>query len=437
MTVVGPVAAEAGAAGRDTRPYRILALGAGAVITAATVALALAVVGFDPGEGDLRKLAAFMLTSGLLSLALGWLALRRNERSPGGSLRRMLGAISAFGLLVALANVAFTSWLMFLSWHDLWLLALLLGFALIPGYAVASLLSSHLSRTIEGLGAAARRMAGGDLATRVPTAGSDELRALAAALNTMAAQLGAAAAERAELERARRELIAAVSHDLRTPLASLKALTEALADGVVADPAGVRRYLGLMGGEVDRLNGLIDDLFELSQLESGALRLDLAPSPVGDLVSEALERMGTQAERRRLRLGGEVLGDPPPVLVDGPRVTRVLLNLVQNAIRHTPADGSVTVRAVLQGAVVRLEVRDTGEGIPAEELPRVFERFYRGDPARSREAGGGLGLAIARGIVEAHGGRIWAESAPGRGSCFAFTLPAAPPRPSLTPVLAG
>ncbi len=144
-----------------------------------------------------------------------------------------------------------------------------------------------------------------------------------------------------------------------------------------------------------------------------------------DLISETLERMGAQAERKGLRLVGEVVGDPPPILADSPQVTRVLLNLVQNAIRHTPSDGSVTVRARPDGDAIRLEVADTGEGIGAEDLPRVFDRFYRGNPARSREAGSGLGLAIARGIVEAHGGRIWVESGPGRGSCFAFTLPAA------------
>jgi signal transduction histidine kinase len=241
----------------------------------------------------------------------------------------------------------------------------------------------------------------------------------------MAAQLEAAAQSRAETERARRDLIAAVSHDLRTPLASLRALAEALNDGVVDDPEGVKRYLRLITGEIERLNMLIDDLFELARLESGALRLDRMPSPVQDLISEALERMAAQAGRKGLQLEGEIVGDPPPVLIDGQQMTRVLLNLVQNAIRHTPADGSVTLRALADTDGVLVEVRDTGEGIAADDLPRVFDRFYRGDPARTREAGAGLGLAIARGIVEAHGGRIWVESEPGRGTRFAFTLPAA------------
>jgi signal transduction histidine kinase len=314
---------------------------------------------------------------------------------------------------------------MFFNPHDLGLLAVLLLFALTPGIAVSTLLGGRIAGAVDSLSAGAAAMARGDLAARVRADGVAELRALAESFNSMAAQLETAARDRAETERARRDLIAAVSHDLRTPLASLRALAEALDDGVVDDPEGVRRYLRLMTGETERLNMLIDDLFELARLESGALRLDRSPSPVQDLISEALERMTAQAGRKGLQLAGEVVGDPPPVLIDGQQVTRVLLNLVQNAIRHTPADGSVTLRAQPAEDGVLVEVRDTGEGIGADDLPRVFDRFYRGDPARTREAGAGLGLAIARGIVEAHGGRIWVESEPGRGTRFAFTLPAA------------
>ncbi|CAA9572760.1 MAG: hypothetical protein AVDCRST_MAG88-2507 [uncultured Thermomicrobiales bacterium] len=406
--------------------WRALAFSVGAVVLAATLASAAAIDVLGATAEEARECALFMLTSGLVSLALGWLLTRAAGRVRGGlTLRQTLGAIYALGLLVAFANVAYTAKLMFFSAHDLGLLAILLGFALVPGLAVAFLLSDRLGVTLGALGVGADRMARGDLSARVPADGVEELRALAVAFNAMAAQLEEAEARRTEIERARRDLIAAVSHDLRTPLASLQVLVEALNDGVVDDPQGVRRYLALMEGEVGRLNALIDDLFELARLESGALQLDRLPSPVQDLISETLERMGAQAGQKGLHLGGEVVGDPPPVLVDGQQVTRVLLNLVQNAIRHTPADGSVTVRAEPAGGEVRLEVRDTGEGIPADQLPRVFERFYRGDPARSREAGGGLGLAIARGIVEAHGGRIWVESEPGRGSRFTFTLPAA------------
>lgn len=405
-------------------PHSALLMRLGAVVLATAVASVLAFLWVGARERDLLEVALFMLCSGLLSVALGWaLAYGAWQRRVG--LRLALISISALGPLFVLVNVAFTARLMFFNTHDLGLLAVLLLFALTPGIAVSTLLGGRIAGAVDSLGAGAAAMARGDLTTRVRADGVAELRALAESFNSMAAQLEAAARERAETERARRDLIAAVSHDLRTPLASLRALAEALDDGVVDDPEGIRRYLRLMTGETERLNMLIDDLFELARLESGALRLDRTPSPVQDLISEALERMTAQAGRKGLQLAGEVVGDPPPVLIDGQQVTRVLLNLVQNAIRHTPADGSVTLRAARAEDGVLVEVRDTGEGIGADDLPRVFDRFYRGDPARTREAGAGLGLAIARGIVEAHGGRIWVESSPGQGTRFAFTLPAA------------
>ena len=404
-------------------PYRALIVRAGVVTVAAVLAAILTYGWLGAGQKDAITVAAFMLFSGCLSLAAGWALLVGGWDRRGG-LRLTLVAISALGPVFVLMNVAFTAWLMFLSAHDLGLLTLLLGFALTPGIAVATLLSGRIEATIGSLSIGAARMAEGDLTTRVRTDGVAELRSLANSFNDMAAQLEVAAVEREEIERARRDLIIAVSHDLRTPLASLRALSEALRDGVVDDPEGVQRYLGLMVGETERLDRLITDLFELARLESGALHLDLAPSPVQDLVSEILERMTAQAGRKGLRLIGEVSGEPPPLLIDSQQVTRVLLNLVQNAIRHTPADGSVTIGARAAGKSIVLEVRDTGEGIPAEDLPRVFDRFYRGDPARTREAGAGLGLALARGIVEAHGGNIRVASVPGDGSCFTVTLPA-------------
>jgi signal transduction histidine kinase len=405
-------------------PNSALIMRFGAVVLATGVASVLAFLWVGARERDLLEVALFMLCSGLLSVALGSALAHAAWRRRVG-LRVALISISALGPLFVLVIVAFTARLMFFNSHDLGLLVVLLLFALTPGIAVSTLLGGRIAGAVDDLSAGAAAMARGDLTTRVRADGVAELRALAESFNSMAEQLEVAARERAETERARRDLIAAVSHDLRTPLASLRALAEALDDGVVDDPEGVRRYLRLMTGETERLNMLIDDLFELARLESGALRLDRTPSPVQDLISEALERMTAQAGRKGLQLAGEVVGDPPPVLIDGQQVTRVLLNLVQNAIRHTPADGSVTLRAVPAEGSVLVEVRDTGEGIGADDLPRIFDRFYRGDPARTREAGAGLGLAIARGIVEAHGGRIWVESEPGRGTRFAFTLPAA------------
>jgi signal transduction histidine kinase len=268
-------------------------------------------------------------------------------------------------------------------------------------------------------------MADGDLGARAAVTGRDEFGALAAAFNGMAEQLQAAAARLREAEAARRQLVASVSHDLRTPLASIRAMVEAINDGVVTDQATVGRYTRTIAGEVERLSGLINDLFELSQIDAGALVLRLERGSLEDLISDTLRSLGPQAERRGVRLAGEVDAALPPVPLDPSRVQRVLDNLIGNALRHTPEGGTVEVRASAEGDGVRVTVRDTGEGIPATDLPRVFEPFYRGDDSRSRAGGAGLGLTIARGIVELHGGRIWAESRPGQGAAFHFTLPPA------------
>ncbi|MBI2910898.1 MAG: hypothetical protein HYY05_02060, partial [Chloroflexi bacterium] len=178
--------------------------------------------------------------------------------------------------------------------------------------------------------------------------------------------------------------------------------------------------------EVRHLSLLIDDLFELARIDAGLLELQLERVSLEDLISDTLESMSAQARQHGLSLTGQVPEAVPPVAMDARRIQRVLFNLVQNALRHTPADGTVFVRALDAGSEVHVEVADTGEGIPAEELPRIFERFYQVDRARHR-GGSGLGLSIARAIVEAHGGHIWAASAPGQGATFTFTLPKSPP----------
>jgi signal transduction histidine kinase len=186
-----------------------------------------------------------------------------------------------------------------------------------------------------------------------------------------------------------------------------------------------------MQRETVSLGRLIDDLFELARLDAGQINLRLRPSPLGSLIAEAMEAMDAQASRQGIELNGFVSPDLPPALIDPDRVQRVLYNLIQNAIRHTPPSGMVTIGVADQGSTLRIDVRDTGEGIPAADVPHVFERFYRGDKARSRErdremgGGAGLGLAIARRLVEAHGGRIWLAQPPEGGSVFSFTVPKA------------
>jgi signal transduction histidine kinase len=235
--------------------------------------------------------------------------------------------------------------------------------------------------------------------------------------------------QKRQLEQTRRDLIAWVSHDLRTPLASLRAMIEALADGVVTDEATVARYLKNSQGEIKHLSQLIDDLFELAQLDAGHYDFTREPSSLSDLISDTLEAMRAQVKPHQVSLEGTVSGEIDPVMMAPEKIQRVLYNLIGNAVRHTPPGGRIAVTARLAEQGVQVDVSDTGEGLKAEDLPRVFDRFYRGESARTRDDNGtrgvGLGLAIVRGLVEAHEGKIWVESQPGQGATFSFTLPRA------------
>jgi signal transduction histidine kinase len=240
----------------------------------------------------------------------------------------------------------------------------------------------------------------------------------------MADQLEAAAQKQRETDQLRRDLIAWTSHDLRTPLTSIRAVVEALADRVIDDPDTIQRYLNSIQSDVASLNRLIDDLFELAQLDAGGLIFGKVPVSLSDLISDVLERMRALADQRRVQLSGRVSPGVDPVTIDPQKIERVLVNLISNAIRHTPEGGQVTIEAQVSDGRVRVSVRDTGEGIAPDDLPHVFERFYRGEKSRSRSTGGaGLGLAIAKGIVEAHGGSIGVTSRAGEGATFTFTLP--------------
>jgi len=225
--------------------------------------------------------------------------------------------------------------------------------------------------------------------------------------------------------RLRRDFVTNASHELRTPIASLKALVETLRDGAIGDPPAARHFLERMESEVDSLAQMAEELLELSRLEGEREPLQMAPVAVADLVAPPVEHLRPQAERAGVALAVDLPADLPPALADAERVQQVVTNLVHNAVKFTPPGGRVVVSAERAGRDVVIRVRDTGVGIAPEDLPRIFERFYKAD--RSRSGGGtGLGLAIAQHVVRAHGGRIWAESTLGEGSVFSFTLPLAP-----------
>ncbi len=396
----------------------------GAVALTMATALGFFFLLMRPPMRDVGLVALFLTVTAAISIAAGYGAYRLGwvHRSPHISWT-LLGGYALASLLTFL-NVWITARLMFVSEHDLLLATVLLLFAGGIAMSVGYFLSLALIDRIVILDRVAKKVAQGDLGVRVPVIGNDEMASLARTFNEMAARLQAADERQRELDRLRRNLIAWAGHDLRTPLASIHAIVEALADGVVDDPETVDRYLGTASREIDSLSRLIDDLFELAQLEAGGLRLELRPNSLSDLLSDTLESFSELAVQQGITLGGRADSDVDPVMMDARQIGRVLSNLLGNALRHTPSGGAVYAQATRTAEGVQVEVRDTGEGIDAADLPYVFEHFYRGDKSRSRATGGaGLGLAIAKGIVEAHDGWIGLESPPGGGTRFFFTLP--------------
>lgn len=287
---------------------------------------------------------------------------------------------------------------------------------------IASLLiSRQVVSPVQAMTNASRRIAEGNYDERVQVAGDiekseqDELGQLALSFNQMAARL-----ERTE--EMRRQLIGDVTHELRTPLTTIKGYMEGLIDGVL--PANEETYTQIYR-EADRLQRLVNDLQELSRVEAGAYELNLSNTSVKALLDATTTRLGHQFEEKGVSLTVQIPPDLPPVYVDVDRMGQVLLNLMGNALQYTPSGGSVQVTAVHKHDEVQIDISDTGIGIPPEHLPHLFTRFYRADKSRSRSGGGsGIGLTIARHLVEAHGGRIWVESqGAGKGSTFSFTLP--------------
>lgn len=350
------------------------------------------------------------LLVGAATLAVGVLLALLARRLP--TLRLQLGALALLAVTLPLGAVLLSGALMFSSGHDLTILAAAAASgaaALVGALLVARGAMAPVARVQD----ASERLAAGDLAARAPENGPAEIAELGAAFNAMADEL-----ER--LFDARRQLIVHASHDLRTPLASLQAMIEALEDGL-AEP---ERYLPGMHAQVRHLSRLVDDLFELARIDAGVLSMELDVVRLEGIVEDCVRGVGATAEARQVRVEMRVDGRVPPVRAAPAQLERVLLNLLTNALRHTPSDGSVAVH-VLDGADgVRVSVEDSGEGIAAADLDRVFERFWRADDARRRDgSGAGLGLAIARGLVEAQGGRIWAEQRPGGGARVSFELP--------------
>ncbi len=361
--------------------------------------------------------AGISLLVGMVAYHFGWF--QRTSR-----LRWTLMSGYLLSGVLTFVNVLFTAWRMFINTHDRTLATILLIFATCIAIVLGYFLSAAFADKINALRTAARAIAAGQLNTRIRVPGRDEVTELAESFNNMAAQLESAAAMRQEAEQMRRNLIAWVGHDLRTPLTSVRAMVEALADGMVDDPATAARYLRTAKRDIHALSLLIDNLFEMAQIDTGGLQLDRQPNSLSDLISDTLESFHGLAEEKGIKLQGQVTPAVDPVSMDARLIGRVLTNLISNAIRHTPGGGTIAVNARSVVGGVEVSVRDSGDGIRPEDLPHVFEQFYRGEKSRSRATGGaGLGLAIVKSFVEAHNGAIRAESKVGEGTRFTFFLP--------------
>jgi signal transduction histidine kinase len=408
---------------RSSPLYASVAIaGAGALAT-----LAIGLGAF--GAGEIPKLALMIVVAIALSgiatmLVAPWLART--------SLRMRLVSIAAFATLVGVANLVVLSLLMLVDGHVATVLAVLLVYSTAVAVAAALATARATSGALSRVGATARRLAAGDLEARTGALNAGtEIDSLARSLDEMAERLDASIEREREVEAQRRNLVTAVSHDLRTPLSGLRAMIESIEDGVVDDPVTVRRYVQEMGASVDSLVELVDDLFELVQLDAGAIQAETERARVDEVVRSALAACEAQAQTKGLEVEARI--EDAADIQCSPRLTRVLQNLLQNAIRHTPSDGSVVIEAHHTERELELTVADTGDGIDGASLDRIFDPFWRGDSARASD-GSGLGLALAKRIVEALGGSIAVESEAARGARFAVLVPASESHaPSLVP----
>ncbi len=310
------------------------------------------------------------------------------------------------------------------------------GVAFAIAVTVSLLIARGLTRPLSDIAAVARQLADGALGQRIQTQSTDEVGVLATTLNQMADQMDRDITALRRLEQVRKDFVANVSHELRTPLTSIKGYVEALLDGAKDNPEEAARFLQIILKQSDRLNLILEDLLQLSQIESGLVRFKREPVHLGELIERTLPPIKPFADKKRQTLTVAVPHSLPPVSGDEDRLVQVLTNLLDNAIKYTPEGGSISIAGGIAAqaadgpAQVELSVTDTGIGIPIADRPRVFERFYRVDKARSREMGGtGLGLSIVKHIVEGHAGKVWVEGNQPRGSRFVLRLPIASETP--------
>ncbi|HEX3616934.1 MAG TPA: HAMP domain-containing sensor histidine kinase [Solirubrobacteraceae bacterium] len=395
-------------------------VGIGLACAAGAITTSIAILGVPH---TLIVLAVLVGVSLLTAAGTEWV-IRTRGHSRSGPLSRQLAIVIAVVIAPLLVTLLILGLMMFVSDKDATLVGVIVVLSGLLGIAAAARLSRTLTRDVAAIRDRLMAVGQGERRADLAASAATELRELADSANAMIDRLAAEEAARDQSESARRNLVAAASHDLRTPITSLQLLAAAIDDELV-DEQVRREYVRRMLTHIEALSALIDDLFELSRLEAGDISWSLEQVAMGQLVSETVDAMRVQADARGIAVTADLPEHLAPARGNPEKLQRVLFNLIQNAIRHSPADGTIVVRAETLSDMIEVEVEDRGAGIPAPERELVFEAFYRGGTDAPRSTNGaGLGLAVARAIVDAHGGQIWLPATQ-VGTRVRFSVPTA------------
>jgi signal transduction histidine kinase len=409
---------------RETLPFALLI---GVLLVVFAVVLSSVLTVLMPTASEVAMLFVYMIGSAFVVLGAVYMLLWGRVIERFTSLRWTLLTIIIITVAFVLINVFFTMQLMLISEQVVLLISALLLFGGVISIGAALLVSGALIRRIEQLGDGLRRLTQGDLSARLTSDGRDELAKLTLMFNQMMGELEAVDAKKRQLEQSRRDLVAWASHDLRAPLAALRAMNEAILDGVVQDEATVTRYRQSMQLEIEHLGRLIGDLFDLAEMDAEGAPWQREPVRLDALLDEVIEGASARIEAATISLHTNIARNLPLLSLARDKIARCLRNLLDNAIQHTSPDGRIDIALCSAQGGCEIVVRNSGSYISEVQAAQIFERFYRGDSARVARQDGqrsaGLGLAIARGFVEAHGGRIRVTSDRERGTAFTVWLP--------------
>lgn len=396
-------------------------------IVALVLALGIIIVVMNPPFSDIQLLVLIMGGTACVTLGIAYLFQRLHIIARFPSLSWIVPVTIILTATLIVFNVWVTARLMFISDHDFYLTTALLIFASLIATGFGVSITSHLTQRITNLSSAAQSLAQGHFDTRLDVRGSDEIAQLSQTFNWMTESLAKIDQQKRMVDQTRRDLIAWVSHDLRTPLAAMRAMLEAVDDGVVDDKETQERYVKNCLKEITHLSHLINDLFELAQIDTGQLTLKTEPTALPILITDTISSLKPHAAQHGIQLQAKIDDPIGQVTADSLKIQQVLHNLVDNAIRYTAVGDTVTVEIKSVKDEVQVSVHNPGTSIAPDHLPYVFESFYRVEKSRKPDQDGrrgtGLGLTIAKRFVEAHAGRIWVESDAQHGTTFSFSLP--------------